>query len=142
MTHDEWKSGENKLPVLVEFNPNDVEQNNSATKRQAIFKKKLAGETIEPTEFKMEEVKSSEPLKMVARPEDLEKMEELTQTICTQKETINEQNIRIEELEAIIRTYQVEIPAQVEVAQPDDLVVAQPDDVVAPGELQQKEVQE
>ena len=48
----------------------------------------------------MEEVKESEPHKVanVSRPEDLLKIEELADTVSSNKETISEQNIRIEEL--------------------------------------------
>ena len=45
MTFEEWSAGQNKPPVLAEFDPESVNnKSDSASKRASVFRKKVLGE--------------------------------------------------------------------------------------------------
>ena len=55
MTFDQWKDGENKAPVLAEFDPQTVKKSDSPHRRASILRKKVLGE-IQPEKITKFEV--------------------------------------------------------------------------------------
>ena len=88
MTFEEWSAGQNKPPVLAEFDPESVnKKSDSASKRASVFRKKVLGEIkpqnvskFEPEESKQISSGSPQPVNSnTSNPDDKIQISKLSQ---------------------------------------------------------------